>query len=287
MTTPFRPLRSAGYALLAGLFLLPAVNAEAGFNVQGGDTVTLNTSFTGQFGSNVNFNFGGGLGSGRGGEFRLNSGGNSFVVFCIETTEHLDANGSPYFVSDTSDTVIWGGQTVGGSTVATLSNQAKWVYEQYTIGNFGAKSNALANAVQAHIWHAQGLFATNTTVTPSPEYDDIQAAIIGQDGNFTIFNDIFAVNLWDNTNNQFVNAVDGWHGSSFDFANNDFGTYITDADNADLRDAVKGFARQSQIAMRFAEAPVVIPEPSTIAVWSLAMFGLVVAGRRRLRARVA
>ena len=168
------------------------------------------------------------------------------------------------------------------------------MYDQYTIGNFGAKSEALADAVQAHIWHAQGLDATNSNPTPafSEAYANIQSAMGGQVGKITTFHDIFAVNMWDNANTQFVNAVNNWwnntgNAGAFDFANNDFGTYIVDEDNAALRDAVKGFTRQSQIAMRFAETPILIPEPSTIAIWSLAVFGLVVTGRRRLRARVA
>ena len=280
MTTPFRPLRSAGYALLAGLFLLPAINAEASFDPSKNSSIRV--THHSQSGSNLN-------GTTNGGEFRLtdqSGDGSSIITFCLEKSEVISPN-EVVRSGGVGDYSVWGGddsQHLGNDNFGRIvETQTRFLYASYLDFNdnaasgfdgltnwASASSDERANAVQQAIWYFQG---QNQGLLAGLMTDIVNRA-----------------NSWTNNGNideDFGVSALNLFKSDADTAVPAFWNNFNSGDTSTFGSKINSIARQDML-FRATDAPSsAIPEPSTIAVWSLAMFGLVVAGRRRLKARVA
>lgn len=185
-----------------------------------------------------------------GGQFKITDPGNpsgygfsTFITFCVELTEHV-ANNRVYKVAGISDTTVAGGKT--------LTNYAAWLYTQFsqgTLSSFNSSSVSDSNALQYVFWREMGY--SNADINnalpgnPAASYaSDVPTAWQTQ------YASDIANNLW--------NGAAGYLGS------------VRVMNLVTLR----GVKSQDQLVM--------VPEASTIAVWSvLSLVGAGVAYRKR------
>lgn len=187
-----------------------------------------------------------------GGQFRITDPGNPagygfspFITFCVELTEQV-ANNGVYTVTGISDTTVAGGRT--------LTNYAAWLYTQFTRGTLNAfdyASTSASNALQYVFWQEMGY-----------SNSDINNALPGSPAAS------YAANVpaaWENQyDSDILNNL--WNGAA---------GYLGSVRVMNLVTASGGRA-QDQLVM--------VPEASTIAVWSvLSLLGAGVAYRKRTR----
>lgn len=272
-----------------------SINSAQG-GISSGDSILLTTwgSATGGMGADLIPGHGPSLlGQGNsGGEFLLTdtqagpNSGSAFITFCVEYTEEFYP-GSPYKVI-VSDSAVNGSlvppsdrypgithyTNPGGlpdasgtaSGYTPLLPETKWLFQQYATGNMsGYYNNAGANAMQMAIWYLQGQIAGAVSPDSRPVLSSNPTAqyLVGLAALHTGFS------------SSAVQVAQLWSGS---VTQNEQGQWVGTGNSQDqiIYNPSAGVNDPNVGA---------VPEPASLAVWSMTLVVGAVATLRSRRAR--
>lgn len=288
--------------------VLSLIAGEAQSAIVDGDVITISQSGTKVGGGadatsnaygNQDPTYGGSL---YGGEFRvyekpdglLLPDGEYFKTFCIEYSEHISLNGN--YLASIENGAILGGKSGAGTGanayIDYLSGATQWIYRAYRTNSlddftgFQYDNAKWGDALQLVFWRLEG----ELTSTPSNPWEYTTDSTITSKAD-AIWN-FYQNNLWlDTYVDSTVKVLNLWTTNADDGSNPlaNAANYAKLDTDATFRGSLSGYKAQSQLYYSGpSDAPPVLPEPTSLLVWSgLAGLGFVAARRRSTSKQVA